>query len=489
MRHFAKYILVALIAFMTVGVPAALACPPPPEGSSAQARALNLGNDSGTDPFYYGGGGATGTTNSGNPHLPGYSGFMSTDSNTFRFVNVNEQVFTMIGEGKHGLWRIQEAGFIREYLIPGKTGLKKGADANDPKNLATIKGDYSSYIVGPGNDTEFWAGYHYPTDAINADGNQNFVDVAITSAKYNGKYTKHVPIELPSWYCTMSSYTFPEAADAMAFAFNQKGANKIGPLGVRAGLDINELYTNVLKLEKFPDARSWVNIGTKRHVNWLAVDEKRTKAEYYLVERPFFNVKYLFVLAIYDNVDNADFRYVRNGTRYYDSLVKRGYTKLKTSVTAQPRFALETQGGKYHPVTGTELFGVNHPNRPMDNGKSGGGACPMKGGDWANYPDPAGGAAWPTQYQEVTPLCDGVLLDIKFFNNLDDATWNNPTKYLPNGASGSKHVDYKVKPGYYGTYSDPVLVAHGDKNPDAQQIYATIPMDFDSVRKPVGYRK
>jgi hypothetical protein len=50
-------------------------------------------------------------------------------------------------------------------------------------------------------------------------------------------------------------------------------------------------------------------------------------------------------------------------------------------------------------------------------------------------------------------------------------------------------VNYKVKPGYYGKYTDPVLVAHGDKNPDAQQIYATIEMHFSSVRKPVGYRK
>ena len=487
MRTWSKSLVVAVAVFLCIGVPSAIACPAPLTGAS---RSLALANANGTNPFYYSGGDATGTTNSGNPWLPSYSGFMSTDSNTYRFVNVNEQVFTMIGEGKHGLWRIQEAGFIREYLIPGKTGLKKGLDANDPKNLAIIKSAYASYIEGEGADAgEFWGGYHYPSDAINKDGTQNFVDVSITSAKYGGKYTNHVPIELPSWYCTMSGYTFPEAADAMGFAYKQKGPNKIGPLGVRAGLDISELYTNVLKLERFPDARSWVNVGSKRNVHWKAVDEKRTKAEYYLVERPFFNVPYLFVLAVYDNTDNGDFRYVRPGTRYYDSLVKRGYTDLKTTVTSQPRFALEKEGGQYHVVTGTELFGVNHPNRPKDNGSSGGGACPMKGGDWANYPNTAGGSAWPTQYEEITPLCDGVLLDIKFFNNLTDESWNNETLYLPNAASGSKTVNYKVKPGYYGKYTDPVLVAHGDKNPDAQQIYATIEMHFSSVRKPVGYRK
>jgi hypothetical protein len=56
------------------------------------------------DPFYY-----TSdleprptTTHSDIPHFPVYSGYMST-SNTYRFVNVVEQVFTLIGEGKHGL--------------------------------------------------------------------------------------------------------------------------------------------------------------------------------------------------------------------------------------------------------------------------------------------------------------------------------------------------------------------------------------------------
>ena len=484
MRTWGKSLVLSIAVLLCIGVPTAVACPAPL--TMGASRSVNLANGAGTNPFYYTADGVAGATNSGNPHLPGYSGFMSTDSNTFRFVNVNEQVFTMIGEGKHGLWRMQEAGFIREYLIEGKTGLKKGADINAAGNLATIRSSYSAYIEGDG---ENWSGYRYPDDRVNDAGTLNYIDLPITHAKYGGKYAKHVPIDLPSWYCTMSNYTFPEAADAMAFTFKQKGANQIGPLGVRAGLDIDELYTNVLRLETFPDARSWVNVGTKRKVHWKAVDESETISEYYLVERPFFNVKYLFVLGVYDNKSNDDFRYVRPDGAYYDSLVKRGFTDLKTTVTYHPRFAMEAENGKMRPVTGTELFGINHPDRPGDNGKSGGGACPLKGGDWANYPNTAGGSAWPTQYEEITPACDGVLLDIKFYANLDGASWNDETKYLPNAASGSKTVTYKVKPGYYGKFTDPYNVGKGIKNPDAQQVYASFQLTFDSVRKPVRYRK
>ena len=66
-------------------------------------------------------------THSQIPHLPVYMGYMNTNT-TYRFVNVAEQVLTMIGEGKHGLWRIQENGTVREYLKKGAAGLPQDAD-------------------------------------------------------------------------------------------------------------------------------------------------------------------------------------------------------------------------------------------------------------------------------------------------------------------------------------------------------------------------
>ena len=50
------------------------------------------------------------------------------------------------------------------------------------------------------------------------------------------------------------------------------------------------------------------------------------------MERAFFNKPYLFVTAVFDNGDNADFRYVRPEGAYYESVKGRGEA-LKTSVT------------------------------------------------------------------------------------------------------------------------------------------------------------
>ena len=59
----------------------------------------------------------------------------------------------------------------------------------------------------------------------------------------------------------MSANRYPYAKKAIDYAFNQDGAGEVGPLGKRAGLDVNELYTKVLRVDLFPDARAWINVG------------------------------------------------------------------------------------------------------------------------------------------------------------------------------------------------------------------------------------
>lgn len=434
--------------------------------------------------------GATGrpaTTHSLIPHLPAYVGFMNTNY-TYRFVNVAEQVLTMLGEGKHGLWRMQEAGTVREYLKAGQTGLAQDANLNDPANLAAIQNSYSNY-----ERTESWGFYRYPSDKV-TDGKLNFIDLPITHPKYAGKYANHKAIDLPSFYCTMSENDYPHALEAMTYAFAQPGANVVGPLGKSAGLDVKENYTNVLRLTHLPDAKSWVNIGKvgldNSYTNWKSVDTKKTKAEYYLVERPFFNHPYLFVLAVYDNTNNKDFRYVRPSGEYYNSLKNK--LALKTSLTQRPNFNIEIRNSNNETtgdsvlkkVKGLPVYGVHHPDRAAYGG---GGACPLKGGDWANYPDTAGGSAWPTQYEEVTPLCDGVLVDIKFSANLDGQTWDDPGKYLANAGRNSQTVTYKMQPGKYGVFTDPYNVNRGATNPDSMDVPASLDLHFPSLRPAVTY--
>lgn len=419
------------------------------------------------------------TTHSDIPHLPAYYGYMSTNS-TYRFININEQVLTMIGEGKHGMWRIQEKGTVREYLRKGATGLPKDVDLFAIKNKKIIDQNYSHYLSEEG-----WSGYKYPDQAMNEHDDLNFIDLPITHPKYKDKYTQHEPIELPSFYCTMSGPDYVYAKRALDFAFNQTAAGKVGPLGKRAGLDITENYTRVLQLDTFPDARSWVNVGQDgrdaNYMKWLAVDSTKTATEYYLLERPFFNRKHIYLTVVFDNKDNTDFQYVRPKGAYFDSLQKRSLP-LKTTVTQAPRFHIENDD--LQAVQGLPIFGVHYPNMTVYGG---GGACPFKGGDYGRYPDTKGGAGWPTQYEEISPLCDGVLVDVKFYRNLDDASWNNPDKYLANAATGSKTITYKLQGGEYGVFTEKYSTQAKLKNPERQNLPNSLSLHFPNVSKPVSY--
>lgn len=460
----------------------------------AVIQAADLTDLTGGDPFFYTsdqyinednkqksllGVGRPDKTHSQIPHLPVYYGYMNTNS-TYRFVNVIEQVFTMIGEGKHGLWRIQENGTVRFYLKKGKSGLDENADIFAAASHDVIKENYSHYLPD-----ESWSGYKYPDQKLNSEGKLNFVDVPINHPVFDEAYESHEPIDLANWYCTMSANDYPYAKKAMEFAFSQPGANQVGPLGKRAGFDIKENYQNVLRLTHFPDARSWVNVGQDGkdalHVKWEAIDTEQTLAEYYLIERTFFNRPYIFLAAVYDNQDNADHQYVRPAGDYYESL-GAATDSLKKDVTSQPRF--HTENGALEKAVGLPLYGVHHPDRASYDA---GGACPLRGGDWGRYPDPAGGASWPTTYEEVTPLCDAVLVDIKFFANLDGRDWNNPDKYLANAGYGTEQVTYKVQSGEYGVFTDPYNTSRGVTNAESQNIPAELIVTYPSVEEPVGY--
>src|SRR5690606_15328224 len=186
---------------------------------------------------------------------------------------------------------------------------------------------------------------------------------------------------------------------------------------------------------------------------------------------------YLFLTAVFDNVDNQDFQYVRPDGPYFETLKEKN-VEVKTEVTQQPVFHLES--GESKKSVGLPVFGVHHPNRAAFGG---GGACPLKGGDWARYPETSGGSGWPTQYEEVTPLCDAVLIDIKFYANLDGRDWNDPNKYLANAGAGSTTVTYKVEPGEYGVFTDPYNVARGATNPDSMDVPSEITLTYPTVEE------
>ena len=147
-----------------------------------------------------------------------------------------EQVLTIIGEAKHGMWRFHESGFIREYKVDGEKGLLNGKDPNQWHNLTDEEQSIVNNSYQPTNTGK--AGYIFPDNKTNADDELHFIDLSIYHGKYNGKYEDHVPIDLPAWYCSFSGIDFPFVSDLWKFAVEQKMANVIGDLGKRAGNNI-----------------------------------------------------------------------------------------------------------------------------------------------------------------------------------------------------------------------------------------------------------
>jgi len=414
---------------------------------------------------------------------------------TYRFVNVAEQVFTMVGDGKHGLWRYQDSGLIREYITSGADGSGGGVAApaesladplflREPRNMdafidglsgadmARLGTDYAATEhLGPNPGDSFGSpgngGYKSYTGgfnsvSVNASGAVTMVDLPLNHPKYGGKYDDHVPIDLPAWYCTMSYNGYSSARAAMDFAFAQPGARDIGPLGKRAGVDITEYYQKVLRIHTFGDAQAWINTldtasgfaGTD-DVHHRRINTDKMDVEYYLVERAFFNEDYLFVIAIINSkgktgkLGRGEFSYVRPEGAYYDHLVDRGFgRKLNTKFKHFPKFDVwvPNKKGKLQKkrqrAEGLRLYGMHHPGigvSPLHGGpfETQIGGCPSMGGDFG---EAYFGSAFAAQLQEVTPLCDAFVVDIKFYANLDGKTWADESKNLAN-ATGSLNGD------------------------------------------------
>jgi len=206
-------------------------------------------------------------------------------------------------------------------------------------------------------------------------------------------------------------------------------------------------------LEQFPDAKMWVNTSGDADIidyEVINTDHKNSLPyEIYLVERPFFNEEYLFIMAVFADKSKGrkNFSYIRPDGAYYDHLMARKaggekLPKFRTKLVHAPKFKLaddavgNKRSGGQGVATSIEAYGVHHP----DNDYAGG--CPAMGGDWGdNY----FGGSWPNTYQEVTPLCDAVMIDLKLFANLQGGTWDDKTVYLANatvdGASNTGDLD------------------------------------------------
>ena len=70
------------------------------------------------------------------------------------------------------------------------------------------------------------------------------------------------------------------------------------------------------------------------------------------------------------------------------------------------------------------VYGLHHPNRSHFGLY--GGACPALGGDFSTYPWGNPGGWWPSMLQEITPICDAFLVDVRTWANLWNMYWSDP---------------------------------------------------------------
>ena len=150
------------------------------------------------------------------PHDPSTSGFMATHG-THRFLALHEQTGLLVGEGKHGVWRFQENGFIRVYREERKEGIpvemkevvldfesvENGEDDEERNRLFEIlQNNYKNY--DPKFKDDFNYTFHVALESD--DGSLNWIDLPIYHPKFNNKYEDHVPIDLPLFYCQVNIF-------------------------------------------------------------------------------------------------------------------------------------------------------------------------------------------------------------------------------------------------------------------------------------------
>lgn len=429
------------------------------------------------------------------PLLPNQHGYMLT-SGTPRFLSVVEQQLTVTGESKHGLWRIQENGFIREYRVKQKRGLYATDEmrARDPTTVtpalrAILENEYTAFDetvgFGGGMDSGGYRPWPGMSDKVDpSDNTLTFIDLPIHHQKYAGKYENHVPIDLPSYFCTMSAGNVVGdiSTQFWEYAIKQPGANEIGDLGKRAGLDIRELHPDVIRLHHMPDAAVWANVGMGKDsdflsqtrwdsgertqtMNYQKIDTDAMPVEYYLYMRPFFNIKYLFITAVFDNTP-----YIRPDGLYYRHIQERVRSGLSyaipTVIPWNPKFPVkyyDREGDNVLPINGMRGYGIHHNNRKKFG--HAGSQCPDKGGDWGTWPyGQTQGGGWPTQYQEIGPMCDAIIADLRFYAQLGVPDKSAPKYYLPNANQGTNILPYHLDRQKSGEFTDPYLIANNITN-------------------------
>ena len=267
-------------------------------------------------------------------------------------------------------------------------------------------------------------------------------------------------------------------------------------------------------MELFEDANIWANTGDspiteyrsikdrqRRNIKYKAVDSSSYDTEIYLYEKPLFNKPRLFVAVVMERKGQRQFDYIRKDGAYWDAVFQKFNDKAyMQGIKDRPTYNYQMRvvdGDNAKPdvyskaVQPTSLYNIHNVNRPSFNLT--GGACPSKGGDLARYPWGDAGAGWPNNYQEITPLCNALAIDVKLWNNLFALkSWTDPDLGIANPAvlKDGKIREYVMDANVYGRYSDPYLIKEKAENPHMVNLtpdgkIVTKPADEKNAKKVV----
>ena len=227
-----------------------------------------------------------------------------------------------------------------------------------------------------------------------------------------------------------------------------------------SGFDIKENFLNVLRLMKFQDTNLWVNV--QEQVKFKAVDLSKYDYEVYLYERPLYNRPKLYLAIVMERKGQRVLEYIRKFGSYWTGLSQNYQNQNHLlSINGEEKYSLDFEVvGETNPVKLVYSKVYSFQNLT-------GGACPEKGGDLGRYPWGDAGGGWPVNYQEVTPLCNGLALDVKFWNNLFlEKDWTDPRFNLANAPyKGETVVEYMVDANLYGDFTDDYLKKERKENP------------------------
>ena len=162
----------------------------------------------------------------------------------------------------------------------------------------------------------------------------------------------------------VSSANFPHIGQAWHYMKGQPEANKVGPLGKRAGIDIRENFSDVVRFTLFPDAGIWANVGQgnpetdkmqqtleelrsrAQTVSYKRVDLDKVDVEVYIMERAYHNFPETYLITIFvmlDKENEAVHSYIRPDGKYYEGLVARGHTIINTVPNNAPTLPIENE--------------------------------------------------------------------------------------------------------------------------------------------------